>query len=115
MRQTDSAYVRLGNLAMNTSYDVTVSIVNAMLVYRHLPDMNAVRTLPSKTHRPQIISTESIKVSHFTISENPKMLEVDVQWQPAEGMCFAVYSGLWENGITKRFSRFGLPLWNDFV
>lgn len=78
--------MRLDNLALNTSYDVTVSIVNALQLYRSLPDMNTARTLPSKTHKPQVIPEESIKLRNFTISENPMLLNVDIEWEPAEGM-----------------------------
>lgn len=95
--QADSAVVRLENLASNTSYDVSVSIVNPMLVYRSLPVMNAVRTLPSQAHRPQVIPQERIKLRHFTMSKNPNLLDVEVQWEPAEGMHFAVNSDLWKN------------------
>lgn len=86
VRQTDSAYVKVNELALNTSYNMTVSIFNAMMEYRHLPNTMPVRTLPSRKYRPQIIPGESIDVSQFTINENPKVADVYVKWAPAEGM-----------------------------
>lgn len=88
VRQTDSAYVKMAELALNTSYSVTVSIFNAMMEYRHLPHTMPIRTLPSKMYRPQIIPGKSINASEITINENPKVADVCVKWAPAEGMCF---------------------------
>lgn len=94
IRQADSVYVKMENLKVNTSYNVSVSIYNAMLEYRHLLDMKSLRTLPSKTYHPQIIPEESIKLSEFTINENPQLLNVYVHWAPADGMDFGINSDL---------------------
>lgn len=83
------------NLTTNTSYTVSVSIFNALLEYRLLPDTIMVRTLPSGTYRPLILPKQSIQLNHFTINENPKLLDVFILWIPADGMCI-VYCQLFQ-------------------
>lgn len=91
-RQSDSAHIKMENLAVNTSYNVTVSIVNAKREYRHLAETMVVHTLSSKSHRPKTILNESIVLSDFSIGEDPHSLSAFVLWKPADGMCFVTFS-----------------------
>lgn len=90
IRQSDAAYVKLENLTVNTIYNVSVSIFKSMHEYRYLADTIMVRTLPSMAYRPQIIPNEHLKISNFTIDDDPKLLSAYLQWAPAEGMCFSI-------------------------
>lgn len=124
IRQSDSAYVTIENLAVNTSYSASVSIVDAMRQYRHLTHMIDVRTLPNKSYRPATISKESIIVSDFTIDEDPNKLAAYVQWSPADGLCIDIDTfNFFYEFITdfhsfifySYFLRYGLSIWNDFI
>lgn len=117
--QSDSAHVKLEDLASDQSFNVKVGRVNAMRQYRVLPEI-VVRTLPSMAYRPHKIPRQSISVSNFYTNENLSSLSAYVVWEPADGMrlCnsfpIAFSSNKFDYIYTVFFSRYGMLLSHVF-
>ncbi|XP_031631227.1 tyrosine-protein kinase receptor torso-like isoform X2 [Contarinia nasturtii] len=87
----DSPIVQVENLQENTVYNVTASIFDGNLNYRHLP-MVLFKTL-SNGYTPKKISNETIKLNYNISNDLKHPLKVIISWERTEDMtCYYEYS-----------------------
>ncbi|XP_055325419.1 tyrosine-protein kinase receptor torso-like isoform X2 [Sitodiplosis mosellana] len=97
---TDSPIVRIENLQQNTTYNVTASIFNGNLEYRHLTHMWSFKTLETDKYVPMKISNDSIKLKYAPDNDLGKLITT-IEWEPAEDMVCNYFFHLYStNGDT---------------